>query len=571
MCIVGLAGYMADWSGYNRDILGYVRSKLLPYIVLLLAVFCGSCKLAESQTQALPRTRTLIVMPFENQSKAPGLEWISEAFAEVLSQRMASAHVYVISRDDRSYAFDHAGIPLTVRPSRATIYRVAEQMDADYVVLGSYDFDGNTFVASAQLLDMQKLHLGAVVQTKGALTDLITLQTGLAYDLLRQLPDPPSFTREQFLQASSPIRLDAFEDYIRGTLATDRQQKIRYFHAAIKLNPNYTLAILHLGKAYYDNHEYELASSWFARVPKNDPVAGEASFLLGMSEFYRGSFDKSFAAFYSLVGRLALTEVYNNLGVVESRRGKRASAVEYFLKATNADPNDPDYRFNLAVALYKNGDSAGAARQLKEVLQRRTADGEARSLLDNINRGVAAPPPLTASPSTVATAGNAMFPSSQVRVPMERIKRNYDEASYRQLEMEIHNLTEERLAQTDQLSHSAYHVERGKQLLAQNATAQAESEFREAVATDYNNAGAHAELASVLEKKGDLAGARSEAQIAIRLNPSVQAYLVLARVSLKQNQLEPAQAAVKKALLLEPSNQTALGVKQELAAKQSSK
>ncbi len=89
---------------------------------------------------------------------------------------------------------------------------------------------------------------------------------------------------------------------------------------------------------------------WFGRVPKTDPAAGEANFLLGMSEFYRGNFDKAFAAFSFLSTRLPLTEVYNNLGVVEARRGQRASAVEYFSKASNADPNDGDYRFNLAVA-----------------------------------------------------------------------------------------------------------------------------------------------------------------------------------------------------------------------------
>ena len=67
--------------------------------------------------QALPGARTVMVMPFENQTTAPGLEWIGEAFPEVLSQRMQSPQLYVISRDDRSYAFDHSGIPLTVRPS----------------------------------------------------------------------------------------------------------------------------------------------------------------------------------------------------------------------------------------------------------------------------------------------------------------------------------------------------------------------------------------------------------------------------------------------------------------------
>jgi Flp pilus assembly protein TadD len=219
--------------------------------------------------------------------------------------------------------------------------------------------------------------------------------------------------------------------------------------------------------------------------------------------------------------------------------------------------------------MYKNGDAAGAARQLKEELQRRPTDGEAKSLLDNITRGV--PPPSTFSANAAPGTGSAMFPSTQVKLPMERIKRNYDEASYRQLEMEIHNLTEERLANEDRQSHSAYHVERGKQLAAQNVTGESEKEFREAIAADNGNATAHAGLAAVLEKKGDLTGARTEAQTAIRLNPSVDSYLIVARVSLKQNQLLPASDAVNKALLLEPANQTALGMKQQVAAKESAK
>ncbi len=147
-----------------------------------------------------------------------------------------------------------------------------------------------TFKANAQLLDMKKLHLYTEVRTSGALTNLIDLQTTLAWELLQQIAPPPAITRDQFLKASTPIRLDAFENYIRGVLATDQQQKIRYLRNAVKLNPNYTLAMLQLGKTYYNNHEYESAAAWFTRIPKDDPVAGEANFLLGMSEFYRGKF-----------------------------------------------------------------------------------------------------------------------------------------------------------------------------------------------------------------------------------------------------------------------------------------
>lgn len=529
-------------------------------ILLALAVCFLVCPVLLAQ---VADTHTLLVMPFENHSKAPGIEWIGEAFPEILSQRMASQRIYTINRDDRIYAFDHAGIPGAAHPSRATTYSVAEQMDADYIVFGDYDFDGQRFTAKAQLLDMKKLRLAPAVESSGPLTSLIDVQTDLAWQLLNQLPSPPAMTRQQFLSSAKPIRLDAFENYIRGILATNRQQKIKYFREAIRLNPNYTLAMLQLGRLYYDGHEYESAALWLAKIPKDDPVAGEANFLLGMAEFYRGNYDKAYAAFSFLAARLPLTEVYNNLGVVEGRRGRRGASIEHFTKAVTTDPSDPDYRFNLAVALYKNGDNAGAAQQLREELQRRPNDGEAKSLLENINRGIYAP---TAPASGAQILG--VPPGGQVRIPLERIKRNYDEASYRQLEVEIHNLTEERLARSDRKTHSAYHADRGKDLLARNNLADAEAEFREAINLDYNNAAAHAGMAHAMEQTGDTFNARSEAQTSVRLQPNVDAYMVLARLDLKQNQFDAASDAVKNALKLEPGNAAAQALQRDVTAKQ---
>src|SRR5208337_5683613 len=214
--------------------------------------------------------------------------------------------------------------------------------------------------------------------------------------------------------------------------------------------------------------------------------------------------------------------------------------------------------------LFKNGDNSGAARQLRDELQRRPSDGEAKSLLDMISRGVTAPVTQGAPSAT----SSALLPPTQPRIPSERIKRNYDETSYRQLEMEIHNLAEARLAKTDRPTHAAYHVEQGKELLAKNMPEQAESEFREAISIDYGNATAHAQLAIILEKKGDAANAWSEAQTSVRLQPNVDALLVLARLDLKNNQVQSAAGEVDRALALEPTNSSALALKSDITAKQ---
>ena len=123
--------------------------------------------------------------------------------------------------------------------------------------------------------------------------------------------------------------------------------------------------------------------TWLSKVPQSDKHAMEANFFLGLAAYYSGSLDRAAEAFRAVADRMPLTEVYNNLGVVEGRRSKNAAS-DYFKKAVEADPTDPDYHFNLGVALYRAGDST-AAKQLEECLHERPQDTEAKALLETIN------------------------------------------------------------------------------------------------------------------------------------------------------------------------------------------
>ena len=277
-----------------------------------------------------------------------------------MGSRLNSASLFLISRDDRIYAFDRLGIPVTAKPSRATIYELAQQIDADYVVVGRYTFDGNTFIARAQLMDLSKLRLSPEFVESGPLTSLITIQTALAWDILNNLNLASTIAKQQFIAQFPPIRLDSLENYIRGTVAGNAQQKIKYFKEAIRLEPNHTLAMLQLAKTYYNGCDYEQAINWFSRIPNNDRNANEAQFYLGMAAYYSGHYDKAEAAFKFLAARLPLTEIYNNLGVVASRRGKKEAA-QLFERVVQADSRDADYRFNYAVALARGGDTPGSA------------------------------------------------------------------------------------------------------------------------------------------------------------------------------------------------------------------
>lgn len=500
-------------------------------------------------------------MPFENRSNAPGLEWISEAFPEVLGQRMALDDLYVLDRQYRQQAYDRGGIPTGIHPSRATLYRIAEQMDVNYAVLGSYSFDGKTFSARAQVLDMKQRHLSPEVTETGPLPALLNLQNALAWDLLRAMQPGYAVSRQDFLAAAPPLRLDAFEDYVRGLIAPTEADKLQRLRDALRLNPSYTEAMLQLGKTYFEGHDYDAAANWLGRIPNADPLAREGNFFLGLAAYYQGNFPRAQAAFRFLLEEFPLIEVYNNLGVVSARLNK-PEASQFFRKAVDADPSDADYRFNLGVSLFRGGDVAGASRELRECLALRPDDNDAKGLLAAMAARATAPAGV--NPASVTS------PAPPAKLPPERIKRNYDEAGFRELAIEMQNASESRLGKLDPRSHAAYHVQRGRDLLAQGFPANAEKELREAVSLDAGNALAHALLAEALDLNHDPAGARSESDAALQLAPSAEAYVVLATVNLRENNKQGASDLAERALKLDPGNAEALALKQKLDGKATS-
>ncbi len=100
---------------------------------------------ATGAPSAADRGRILLVLPFDNRTGQPSLEWIHEAAAELLSSRFRSVGFDPMSRADRMYALDHLGLPQGFHPSRASSLKLAETLDADSIVVGSYIMDGSGY------------------------------------------------------------------------------------------------------------------------------------------------------------------------------------------------------------------------------------------------------------------------------------------------------------------------------------------------------------------------------------------------------------------------------------------
>ena len=428
-------------------------------------------------------------------------------------------------------------------------------MDIDYAVLGSYSYDGTRLTATAQLLDMRAPKLSPAVSESAPLADLGALQSALAWDLLRLIRTDFSVPKANYIESIAPVRLDALENYVRGLQAPTAEEKVRDYREAVRLNPAYAQAWLELGKAYCEQRAYEPAIIALSEVQPASSVSGlvarEANFYLGLAAYDHGDFAKSENAFEFVAARLPLAEVYNNLGVVAARRNQK-KAVDYFGKAIQNDPSDADYHFNLGVTLNQTGDRAAAARELRAAVDRASNDTEAKMMLDSL---------------TPAAEGMIVASSSTTKIPDQRIKRNYEEDAFRQMTMQMGSWAEERFARSDPRAHARYHVELGKELLAHGFTTEAEAEFRHAAAVDPSSTASLTALAEDYDARGDAAEARAQAETALRIRESAEAYLILARLDLRENRMDAATQNINRALQLEPGNQAGQDLKRTLAAK----
>jgi tetratricopeptide (TPR) repeat protein len=533
-----------------------IRSIFQSQWLLLLLVFCTVPGFSQATATSEPSQtggRVVLVLPFDNRSGQAALAWVGDSFPDTLNQRLSSAGFLTITREDRLFALDHLGLPADFRPSRATTIRIAQNLDAEFVIVGSYTVDNGRIAVQAQVLEVNQLKLSSPLLDSSELNRLFDVENAIAWKIARQIDPNFHVAQQTFLAASGGVQLSAFENYIRGTDATTSQERIKRLQAAILVNPNYPAALLALGKAQYAEREYDQAAATLAKIPPTDRRSLEASFYLGLARFNTAKYAEAESAFAFVASRLPLPEVVNNQAVASSRQGH--DAVPLFQRASTADPKDPDYHYNLSVALLRRGDFAGAEREVNSVLKLRPTDTEAVQLKASISAGRT-----IASPTKSATA----TPTDSGFDPLERIRRTYSEASFRQAAFQLDQMRAMRMATLPPAEQATQYTQLGQDYLAQGLIPEAEQEFQAAIAADASSAAGHAGLAQVREHSGNASEARSEAKTSLGLRPNVAAYLVLARLDLQANDTASSASNVSKALQLEPKDSAAQGIRQAL-------
>lgn len=482
------------------------------------------------------------VLPFDNHSANANLDWMGESFVESLTAALQDAGLSVITRQERSAAFDQAGIPLLPTLSLATRMHIAADADAHWLIFGEYRYDGTTFRASASVVDLDHEHLIDVPEETGALQDIELIQDHLAHSVLQAIRpgiDPDSLPVRQH------VLLPAYENYIRGVIATDPDVRLKYLQAAVRLQPDYSHAIFRLGEEYFHRDDFANALLWLPRVRRSDPDYWQSQFLSGLAAFHAGQYPRAVAFFREISARLPMTEVLNNLGVSLTYTQPN-DAVPVLLHAQQQDPSDPDIVRNLAAAYLVTGDRQHALPLLQQMVRQNGRQAASDLLTTAEGSG-----PIDA-PSVLKT---------------ELLKSDFPADSFRQLEATIVAFDAHKAQTLPDAQRLQFHVEQGRQLLDKGALDGAEKEFRAALKVDANSGPAHLGLAQVAVARRDWSHAEAEAAQSVKAGDSAGAHVVLARVALAHGQRQRAELELQQALGMDAKNAAALDLQKQLAGK----
>jgi tetratricopeptide (TPR) repeat protein len=372
------------------------------------------------------RADTVLVLSFFNHSQSANLDWVGESIAQSVRDALASEGVLVLAREDRLEAYRRLSLRPGAELTHASILKIGESLDASQVAYGFYELlpadnpqSKGSLRITARILDLKHTRQGAVYSEVGALEDLGSLAVHLGWQTLQWLNPKAAPGEREFMKQRPAVRLDAVESYVRGLLSTSPEQRHRYFTQAARLDPQYSQPCFELGRIFWDQKDYKVAAGWLERVARSDPHYLEAQFFLGLCRYANGDFKGAELSFQLVAEAIPLNEVFNDLGVVQAQRQDYSAAAASFRKALEGDDADPDYHFNLGAALWRAGQYAAAADSFRAVLARNSTDSEATTMLGRTLKKEAPRP------------GDAK-PEGKLR-----LKNNYEEAAFRQLQAEL--------------------------------------------------------------------------------------------------------------------------------------
>jgi len=492
----------------------------------------------------------ILVMPFENVTREGKIFWITEAASVLLADDLNRLGGNAITRDERRAAFERLRVPPAAVLSEATVIRIAQLLGATSVVAGSIRLEGDVVVVSARQLVIDSARVRRTVDERGPLSDL--------YDIFERIARPMLPADAQPVPGAEPQQppLPVFETYVKGLLADSPETATAFLKAAISAQPGFDRARLALWDAYTEQGQHQAAADAVSAIAPQSSQRLRGRFLLGLSQLSLGRDDAAFETYRSLAVSHPTSAVFNNLGVVQIRRGGTPQAglpTFYFTKAADLDTGDSDLFFNLGYAYWLAKDYSAAIYWLREAVRRDPADGEAHYVLGGAlaASGSAAE---AAREKELARRLSSTFAAWDRRPAADPIPKGLERLKDDVALPAGPKPDDAQTAQRDQQEVARFYVDRGRRLYDQEKDREALNELNRALFLSPYDAEANLWVGRIHLRGRRVLDAIESFKISIWSSETSVAHAALAGAYFEAKDLAAAESEAKRALALDPAS-----------------
>ena len=498
--------------------------------------------------QAIDPGRVLVV-PFETGGE-PRAAWLGEGVALLLADDLAALGADAIMRDERVRAFERLQVPRTHPLTRGTVIRIGQLVRATTVVTGRVDLVGDSLTIAVQAIRIDTGRVDGDFEERGPLEALLDVVRRGARRLVPGGAPPDA-------EAGEPRpSLAAFEFFVRGLIADSAATQIELLGRSLAVAPRFDRARIHLSRVHGEIGEFVQARDVALAVPPGSPLADRARFQAAVAEIALERYDEAFERLSRLAERTGAPEVYNNLGVIQLRRGgtpQTGGPTHFFTKAADADPASSEYTFNLGYAYWREQDQQAAIYWLRETVRRDPGDGDAHfvlaAALDAAGSRVEAARERELARRLSATYEEQAASGAPDAVPdgLERLRPYLEPPGARRTELVL-----EAREQREQRDVVRFHLESGRRLYERENDREALAELQRATYLSPYQAEAHLLIGRIHLRAGRVSDAIEAFTIALWSEESAEAHVALGEAYLQAKEPERARREAERALVLAP-------------------
>ncbi len=335
------------------------RAALALGAALVLALAAAAWMRFHAATRSID---SLAVLPFENGSKDPDAEYLSDGLTENLIGQMSRVQSLKVMA--RATVFRFKGT--------ADLQEAGRKLGVGAVLTGNVSRRGNQLSISAELIEIST---GARLwgeKYDRPFADLLHVQDSIAMNVTDGLRLRLSGQEKRALSGHGTENVEAYELSLKGRSFFVRETEEAYLEArrfylkAVEKDPKFAEA--HLG-------EFQVLS--------NDPqvLLGEQFRPIALSFWARGKVEEAVA----LMERALRVDPGNvatkiNLGDFLAQAGRLQEAIGYYKAAVAAESSDPRPLFGLAEVLKRLGDARGAIDTLRKAYELSGEEAGAKAL-----------------------------------------------------------------------------------------------------------------------------------------------------------------------------------------------